>query len=71
MVIIDAFSRFVRLYPILDTTAESAADSLLDWVGLFGIPLEVVSDNGTQFANSLIEGLLSALEITDAKIQAY
>ena len=71
LVIIDAFSRFVRLYPILDTTAESAADSLLDWVGLFGIPLEIVSDNGTQFANSLIEGLLSALEITDAKIQAY
>ena len=71
LVIIDAFSRFVRLYPIPDTSALSALDGLLDWVGLFGIPLELVSDNGTQFANSLIEGLLSALEITDAKIQAY
>ena len=71
LVIIDAFSRFVRLYPIPDTSAQSALKGLLDWIGLFGIPSEIVSDNGTQFANSLIEAFLELLEIDDAKIQAY
>jgi Integrase core domain len=71
LVIIDAFSRFVKLYPIPDTTAKSALLSLMDWVGMFGIPSEMVSDNGTQFANDLISEFLSTLETTDAKIQAY
>jgi hypothetical protein len=71
LVVIDAFSRFVRLYPIPDTSAQSALKGLLDWIGLFGIPSEVVSDNGTQFANALIEEFLDILEIQDAKIQAY
>ena len=71
LVIIDAFSRFVRLYSIPDTSAQSALKGLLDWIGLFGIPSEIVSDNGTQFANSLIQELLELLEVEDAKIQAY
>ena len=35
------------------------------------IPSEVVSDNGTQFANSFIAEFLGTLETRDAKIQAY
>ena len=71
LVIIDAFSRFVKLYPIKDTSARSALVGLIDWVGMFGIPSEMVSDNGTQFANELVRDFLSILETTDAKIQAY
>ena len=71
LVIIDAFSRFVKLYAIKDTTARSALQGLIDWVGMFGIPTEMVSDNGTQFANELIEHFLGTLGTTNAKIQAY
>jgi hypothetical protein len=71
LVIIDAFSRFVQLYSIPDTTASSALDSIMDWIGLFGIPSEVVSDNGTQFANELVDELLSELQVKNTKIQAY
>jgi len=71
IVIVDAFSRFVKLHPAQDTTAESALAALLDWVGLFGIPSELVSDNGSQFANELVTAFLSNLETTDAKIHAY
>ena len=58
LVIIDAFSRFVMLKAIPDTSARSALTGLLDWVGMFGIPSEMVSDNGTQFANELIAQFL-------------
>ena len=71
LVIIDAFSRFVKLYSIKDTSAKAALNSLLDWVGMFGIPSEMVSDNGTQFANELVEQFLSIIATTDAKIHAY
>jgi hypothetical protein len=37
----------------------------------FGIPSEVVSDNGTQFANELVEKLLELLAAENTKIQAY
>ena len=71
LVIIDAFSRFIRLYPTKDTTAIAAMHGLMDWIGLFGIPSALVSDNGTQFANQLVEETLALFETTDAKIQAY
>ena len=71
LVIIDAFSRFVMLRAISDTTAKSAIDGLIEWIGLFGTPSEVVSDNGTQFANELVDNLLEILAIENTKIHAY
>ena len=71
LVIVDAFSRFVKLYSVKDTSAKAALNSLIDWVGMFGIPSEMVSDNGTQFANELIECFLATIGTTNAKIHAY
>ena len=52
--IIDGFSRWVELYAVPDTTAETAAKvALIDWVGRFGVPLQIMTDGGTQFANEL------------------
>jgi len=71
LVIIDAFSRFVMLRAIPDTTAKEAINGLLDWIGIFGIPSAVVSDNGTQFANELVDDLLELLATDNIKIHAY
>jgi hypothetical protein len=71
LVIIDAFSRFVKLYSIKDTSAKAALNSLLDWVGMFGIPSEMVSDNGTQFANELVQQFLDIIATTDTKTHPY
>jgi hypothetical protein len=52
--IIDCFTRFVELYPVVDTTAEVAARALLHFVGRYGSPSEILSDNGSQYVNKLI-----------------
>ena len=71
VVIIDAFSRFCRLYATKDTTAESALDSLKDWICTFGCPSTIVSDNGTQFANQLIRAFLENSNVQHSLIHAY
>ena len=55
LVIIDAFTRWIELYAIPDTTAEIAARCLLDWTGRFGTPIQIMSDGGSQFVNELWE----------------
>ena len=54
IVIVDCFSRFVMLYASKDATALSAAKALLHCVGLFGAPMQILSDNGPQYVNCLL-----------------
>jgi hypothetical protein len=58
IVIIDCFSRFVMLYAAQDATAKSAAQALLHCIGMFGAPSQLLSDNGSQYVNSIIDELL-------------
>ena len=55
IVIIDCFSRWVELYPSVDASAESAANALLHFASRFGIPSQIVSDNGPQYHNEMLE----------------
>jgi hypothetical protein len=71
IVIIDAFSRFVKLFPCQNVDAISAMQAILEWIGIFGCPEELVSDNGTQFSNELIDNLLELMNTRDLKIHAY
>jgi hypothetical protein len=55
IVFIDAFTRFVELYAVPDTTAEVCAGKLLDHVGRYGVPVLLQSDQGSQFVNQIIQ----------------
>ena len=56
--VIDGFSRWIELYAVPDVSAETAAKvALLDWVGRFGLPLQIMTDGGTQFTNDLWDEL--------------
>ena len=61
--IIDAFTRYTKLYPVESTKAEHALPAILQWISQFGCPSEIVSDNGTQFVNKLIEAFTQAAGI--------
>ena len=69
-VIIDSFSRFTMLVLNRDATALSAARALLQWVGLFGQPNELLSDMGTQFINHVIDDLLKLMHTNKRDILA-
>ena len=68
---IDTFSRFINLYPLKTVNAKDAVTSLIHHVGLFGVPKELLSDNGTQFANELMTELLNILNINQLFTTPY
>ena len=71
VVIIDNFSRFVDLYPISNTSAEAAADALLQFTGRFTTPLQFTTDSGANFKSDLIQGLTNRLGADHHLTKAY
>ena len=61
LVIICCFTRWVSLYPIKSTSAEDCVDALLQHVGTFGTPSQILSDKGTQFINKLVSELIKIM----------
>ena len=47
IVIVDTFSRYIQLYAAKDSTACCASKSLFHFICTYGIPSELLSDNGT------------------------
>jgi transposase InsO family protein len=71
VVIIDNFSRFVDLYPISGTSAEAAADALIQFTGRFQTPTRFTTDSGSNFGSTLVEGLMQRLGADHQLTKAY
>jgi transposase InsO family protein len=71
LVIIDNFSRFVTLYPCVSTDAEEAAKHLLHHIGTFGLPDQIMSDEGSQFVNDTLKYLAKRLGVNAVTGIAY
>ena len=70
--ITDAFSKYAELVAIPDKEATTVASALFSrWLCRHGLPLEIVSDNGTEFCNQVIEKLLSHLNIQKTTTTPY
>ena len=70
-VITDALTKIVRLTVIPDKTAHCVADSLLDWCVIYGVPEEVVTDNGGEFKNEVVQGLWDRLRVRHKTTTPY
>jgi hypothetical protein len=70
IVFIDTFSRFIEMIPIDDLTAETAATALIQIMGRYGIPATILTDNGTQYANKVMDQINTILEITHTCLQS-
>ena len=51
LVVVDAHSRWPEVVPVSSTTSSSTIEVLRDLFARFGIPEQIVSDNGTQFVS--------------------
>jgi len=71
LVIICVFSGFLFLKPLKSKSAESCAEAFMEVVWLFGPPLQIISDNASDFVNKLWARLLNLLGIQQDLIPAY
>ncbi len=71
LVVIDAFSRFIAVYPVKSTNAEDTSDTVEKWVTSFGIPQKIVHDRGTAFMNTNFVNWTKEMGITLAPRTAY
>ena len=71
LVIIDAFSRWVELFPTKTTTAIKTASVILNHIGRFGSPEVIHTDRGPAFHNELITELLRLGGIQQSFATAY
>ena len=51
LVVVDAHSKWPEVVPVSSTTSSSTIEVLRDLFATFGIPEQIVSDNGTQFVS--------------------
>ena len=71
IVVIDVFSRFVELYKCKDATALAAARAILQHVGRYGTPAEILTDNGTQYIADMTEELCRLIDTNHTTILPY
>ena len=71
LVIIDAFSRWVELFPTKSTTAAETASMILNHVGRFGSPEVIHTDQGPAFHNDLVIELVRLCGIEQSFATAH
>lgn len=69
--IIDCFTRWIELYAVKDTTVATAAHVLIQHTGRFGAPNKILSDNGSQFVNAIIQEYLKLMGTEHIRTLAY
>jgi hypothetical protein len=67
LTVIDAFSRWVMAYPLRTLTAEEFLIALIEHIGIFGTPMTIKTDGGSQLSNELVKQVLALLK-TEHKI---
>ena len=71
IVIMDYFSKFVRVYPAKRQDAETVTTVLLDWVYDMGVPDKIHSDQGGQFESELFQQMCKRLGIQKTRTTPY
>ena len=71
LAIVEAFSSHIRLYPIAELNGESVAQALLSYISVHSMPLKIITDNGPEFANSIVAELKALLGFDHSKIAPH
>ena len=71
LLIFDAFSRFLMVYPVRNTTTLATITAVEKWILSFGIPQSIIHDRGTAFINTEFINWTKELGITLSPRTAY
>ncbi|KAJ8732934.1 hypothetical protein PYW07_015533 [Mythimna separata] len=68
----DVASRWVEIFPMVNSTADACAQILIEEVFLrYGFPRRIISDNGTQFVSAVMQKALFVLDIKQNLTPVY
>ena len=71
MVIVDAHSKWLEVVPMSTTTTEKTLDVLRSMFARYGLPEQLVSDNGPQFVSSEFERFMKENGIKHIRTSPY
>lgn len=63
LTIIDSFSKYAQAYPLMSLSGTEISDNLIYFFSHHGIPKQIVTDNGTEFKNTVVSELLTLHKI--------
>ena len=70
--ICDHFSRWAKAFPMKDQKAETIADIFIhQWVEEHGAPMQIHSDQGTNFESKLVKDLMKLLDVEKTRTVAF
>ena len=68
----DAFTKYVELVPIPNKEAPTVAKAIFEkWFCRYGMPLDIVTDQGSEFCAKLTEDLFKHMQVSHLKTTAY
>ena len=72
MVMTDAFTKYTELAAIPDKKAETIAQTFFErWVCRYSVPKVIVTDNGREFANKVVDDLCARLNVEHRLTSPY
>ena len=71
LVIVDSLTRFVELYPLKTKTAIECSYKLFDFITRYTAPEVIITDQGREFANVMMETLCKLFKIKKISTMAY
>jgi len=71
LTIVDAASKYAQAYAITSKSALEISQHLFSWISTFGPPRVIVSDNGTEFVNSVVAALSELFGVERAVTSPY
>ena len=71
LTIVDAASKYAQAYAITSKSAIEISQHLFSWISTFGPPRVIVSDNGTEFVNSVVAALSELFGVERAVTSPY
>ena len=72
MVMTDAYTKVVELAAIPEKTADAVAKTFFErWICRYSVPIQLVTDQGKEFCNHVLDGLCDLLGIKHNRTSAY
>ena len=70
--IIDRYTRWMEVIPLVTMTATDCATALVEnWIARYGVPTDIVTDQGRQFISTIWVELLRSLGIISSRTTPY